>query len=648
MTEGLPRQQAYSIAAKRMFWPVVASVATTLAAFLPLMFWPGVPGKFMRYLPVTVFCVLSGSLLYALVFGPALGAVLGKAGARNQQAVDTLKELEDGDPTLLDGITGAYARALRWCSLHAGLTFLVTLSVLIGSFMLYGQTGRGIIFFSDTQAMYGRITVRALGNLSVDDINYLVKEVEQEVLDIEGVKTMNTMTLMPGEASRFGMDRIGIIFIELHEEFDREMLGNDIFELIRERTRDFPGISVELAQMEQGPPVGKPIQMEFSSHNNKLLEPTVRRVRDFMNTLDGVRDIDDTRSLPGIEWKLSVDRAQAALYGADVTLVGIAVQLVTGGVKVGEYRPDRADDAVDIRVRYPEESRGISALDDLRIMTRQGSIPISNFVTREPVPNVDTIQRIDGIPVEFIRADVAPGVLADTKVGEIKAWLDTQEFDERVDISFRGANEEQADSIAFVTGAFGLSLLLMFVLLVTQFNSLYQSVLILFAVVMSTAGVLLGLVILGSPFSAIMTGTGVVALAGIVVNNNIVLIDTYNKIKQVHPELDYVSVIVRTGAQRLRPVVLTTVTTIFGLLPLASNFSIDLVNRNIIYGGQLSTFWVPLSQAIVSGLAFASILTLFATPAMLALPYRLREFTGRIRTLFPQRTTTEPTVQPGG
>ena len=322
--------------------------------------------------------------------------------------------------------------------------------------------------------------------------------------------------------------------------------------------------------------------------------------------------------------------------------------MVTGGVKIGDYRPDRSDDAVDIRVRYPEESRGISALDDLRIMTRRGSIPISNFVTREPVPNVDTIQRIDGIPVEFIRADVAPGVLADTKVGEIQAWLDTQEFDERVHISFRGANEEQADSIAFVTGAFGLSLLLMFVLLVTQFNSLYQSVLILFAVVMSTAGVLLGLVILGSPFSAIMTGTGVVALAGIVVNNNIVLIDTYNKIKQAHPEMDYVSVIVRTGAQRLRPVVLTTVTTIFGLLPLASNFSIDLVNRNIIYGGQLSTFWVPLSQAIVSGLAFASILTLFAPPAMLALPYRLREFTDRIRALFPQRTTTEPTVQPGG
>jgi multidrug efflux pump len=190
-------------------------------------------------------------------------------------------------------------------------------------------------------------------------------------------------------------------------------------------------------------------------------------------------------------------------------------------------------------------------------------------------------------------------VLADDIVGQLKAWMDTQTFDSRLNIEFRGANEEQAESMAFVQMAFLLSLLLMFVLLVTQFNSIYQSVLILVAVVMSTAGVLLGLLILEAPFSAILTGVGVVALAGIVVNNNIVLIDTYNHIRREHPELDYVSVIVRTGAQRLRPVMLTTVTTIFGLLPLASNLSIDLVNRTITYGGQLSSFWVPLSQAIV-------------------------------------------------
>jgi multidrug efflux pump len=258
-------------------------------------------------------------------------------------------------------------------------------------------------------------------------------------------------------------------------------------------------------------------------------------------------------------------------------------------------------------------------------------VPISNFVQRDPSPNVDAIQRIDGIAVEFIRGNVVDGVLADNVVTELQNWIDTQTFDPGLNIEFRGANEEQAESMAFVQVAFLLSLLLMFVLLVTQFNSIYQSVLILVAVVMSTAGVLLGLIILQAPFSAILTGVGVVALAGIVVNNNIVLIDTYNHIRREHPELDYVRVIVRTGAQRLRPVMLTTVTTVFGLLPLASNLSIDLINRTILYGGQLSSFWVPLSQAIVSGLSFATILTLVATPAMLALPHQMKNLTFRFR-----------------
>ena len=289
---------------------------------------------------------------------------------------------------------------------------------------------------------------------------------------------------------------------------------------------------------------------------------------------------------------------------------------------MGEYRPDSADDAVDIRVRYPSSVRGLNALDDLKITTASGLVPISNFMHRVAAPNVDSIERIDGQAVKFVRANVLPGVLADDKVREIQAWLRDADLDPRVEIAFRGANEEQADSMAFIMVAMMMSLLLMFVLLVTQFNSLYQSLLILVAVVMSTAGVLLGLLVTNMPFSAILTGVGVVALAGIVVNNNIVLIDTYNHLRRRHPELDHVSLIVRTGAQRLRPVMLTTVTTVFGLLPLASHFSIDFINRTIVYGGQLSGFWVPLAQAIVSGLTFATLLTLVATPAMLALPHQ--------------------------
>jgi len=223
-------------------------------------------------------------------------------------------------------------------------------------------------------------------------------------------------------------------------------------------------------------------------------------------------------------------------------------------------------------------------------------------------------------------------VLADDKVKELRAWLKTQQFDPRLNIDFRGADEEQQESQQFTMIAFSLSLLLMFVLLVTQFNSLYQALLILFAVVMSTAGVLLGLLITDRPFSSLLTGIGIVALAGIVVNNNIVLIDTFNNIRKRNPGLDYVTLITRTGAQRLRPVLLTTLTTIFGLLPLAMNFSVDLINRTIVHGSQMSGMWVPLSQAIVSGMAFAALLTLVATPAMLALPYQSLESFERLDT----------------
>jgi multidrug efflux pump len=400
---------------------------------------------------------------------------------------------------------------------------------------------------------------------------------------------------------------------------------------VRERTAHLAGIRVEIRPLEKGPPVGKPIQIELTSRDRSLLEPAMARLRAYLDTLPELVDIDDTAALPSVEWRVEVDRRQAAVYGADVSSAGLAVQLVTNGVKVGEYRPDDADDSVDIRVRYPRSERGITAIEDLRLSTGRGMVPLSNFVKLVPAPGVDSYRRIDGLPVERIRADVVEGVMADAMVREIDAWLQSQNFDPALTIRFRGANEEQADSMAFVSAAFTLALALMFILLVTQFNNFYQSTLILASVVMSTAGVLLGLLILGNPFSALLTGVGVLALAGIVVNNNIILIDTYNHIRSTQPELDTREVIVRATTQRLRPVLLTTITTVSGLLPLASGFSIDLVARSITPNGDMAIFWAPLSQAIVFGLSFATVLTLIATPAMLALPVDLRKIPGNTK-----------------
>ena len=627
MAEGMTPRDAYAASATRMFWPVTASVGTTLAAFLPLVFWPGVAGKFMLYLPVTVFFVLSGSLLYALVFGPTLGARFGKPPARDERARHTLIALEKGDPRELRGFTGFYARMLNITCRHAGVTVLVIVLVLTGAFTAYGKFGRGMTFFNDGDPTYARVAVRARGNLSPQEIYALVREVEDRVITIPGIKSVNTQTQRAVAGGGGGelptaADTVGFMFLELHDGTERRLSGAELLERARQATADLAGIVVEVRALEQGPPVGKPIQIQFSAADKDLLDPVVARVRAHVDAnVQGLRDVEDSRPLPGVEWRLSVDRAQAALYGADVSLVGIAVQLVTGGVKVGEYRPDTADDAVDIRVRYPASARGLAALDELKVTTANGLVPIGNFVRRSAAPNVDAIERIGGRAVRLLRAEVAPGVLADDKVKEIRAWVESAELDPRVTVAFRGANEEQDDSITFILAAMGMALLLMFVLLVTQFNSLYQSFLILVAVVMSTAGVLLGLLVTGSPFSAILTGVGVVALAGIVVNNNIVLIDTYNHNRRADPDAAPLTLVVRSAAQRLRPVLLTATTTVCGLLPLASHLSVDFIERTIVYGGQLSGFWVPLAQAIVSGLTVATVLTLVATPAMLALPH---------------------------
>lgn len=637
MSEGMDHREAYVSAVQRMFWPVTASTATTLAAFLPMLFWPGVSGQFMGYLPITVFTVLIGSLFYALLFGPVLGTLFGKPSMHSAEALDAQRILEDGDPTQLDTLTGRFARFMKKVCYQPLLTMGVVFGLLFSVFWAYGKYGVGTIFFSDADPQFIQVSVLGRGNFSANEVNDLVREVESEVLQIPGIRFVNTQSLLPGASdgnSGFmgsSSDRIGSIFIELVAEADRDLGGKAIMSMIRDRTKPLAGIKVEVQPLEKGPPVGKPIQIEFSSKQRDLLEPAMARVRAYLDSLPDLVDIDDSAALPSIEWRIEVDRQQAALYGVDVSSAGLVVQLVTNGVKVGEYRPDDAEDSVDIRVRFPKAERGITAMDELRISTEQGMVPLSNFVQMRPAPGVDSLKRVDGRPVELIRANVREGVMADSMVVEIEQWLAGQFFDPAIEIRFRGANEEQADSMAFVSAAFLLALAIMFILLVSQFNNFYQSTLILLAVVMSTAGVLLGLLLLGSPFSALLTGVGVVALAGIVVNNNIILIDTFNHVRRENPELDIRDVIVRATAQRLRPVLLTTITTVCGLLPLAAGFSVDLAGRSITAEGEMAMFWAPLSQAIVFGLSFATVLTLVATPALLALPTVIGNLIRRLR-----------------
>ncbi len=434
-------------------------------------------------------------------------------------------------------------------------------------------------------------------------------------------------------------DIVGTIRLEFTKWNQRRPVAEILREILQ-RTSGIAGIAVEPRKAEQGPPVGKPVHVELSSQNPQLLESSVATVRAYIETLDGLKDIEDSRPIPGIEWQLAVDREQAARFGADVSVIGWFVQLVTKGLKVTDYRPDDSDDEIDIIARFPAASRNIDQLDRIRIHTEFGMVPLSNFVERSARPKTGTLQRVDGRRIMYVKADVEEGVLADGKVREIQDWLRTAPLPRGVDVTFRGEDEEQEQAKAFLSKAFGVALFIMAIILVTQFNSFYSGFLILSAVIMSTAGVLLGLLFTGQPFGIVMSGVGVIALAGIVVNNNIVLIDTYDRLKLTEP--DPMLAILRTGAQRLRPVLLTTVTTILGLAPMVLRINIDFFTREITVGAPSTQWWTQLATAIAFGLAFATVLTLVVTPSALAVRVNTRAWLDRRRAAAAAETAVQP------
>ena len=422
---------------------------------------------------------------------------------------------------------------------------------------------------------------------------------------------------MGGDAnSEEAEDIVGSISLEFADWRHRPRV-NQIFETLRERLVDFSGVIIDLRKEEGGPPVGKPLQLQLSSYYPELLVPAAAIVRAQFDGMTGLNSIEDSRPLPGIDWALQVDRAQAAKYGVDIGKVGNMIQMTTGGYKIGEYRPDDSAEEIEIRVRFPEPDRTVTGLSEVRVSTAAGSVPVSNFVVREARQKTGMLKRVDGFRVITIKADVDEGVLADTKLQELESWLAKSPLDSRVQVTFKGEDEEQAKAKAFLGKAFVVALFVMALILVTQFNSFYQALLILFAVIMSTVGVLIGLMATGSPFGIVMNGIGVIALAGIVVNNNIVLIDTYVRLRQTIA--DPVEAVLRTGAQRLRPVMLTTATTILGLMPMMLGINIDFLSREVTQGAPSTQWWTQLSTSIVFGLSFATVLTLVVTPSALVL-----------------------------
>lgn len=634
MDEGTPRLEAFKLAGERMFWPIISSTATTLAAFLPLLFWDDVTGKFMSYFPRTMIYVLSASTVMALIFLPVLGAKIGFRPKKKRNENMALLAAGEGDPSQAKGITGVYVRMIKilvkypFAVLAAMFVSLVVIVMSFGS-TLSGEHPKPVEFFTQSPSDQLFILARARGNTTPTQILEIGRDIENRIKDIRGIESVYTVAGSGAGGGGGGgggltgpanvpSDTVVKVYTELLP-FDERRSVASIVKDLEKAVSDIPGVITEITAIDQGPPIGKDIGLQISTENKLALAATTQKIRTKMETMEGVIDIEDTRPLPGVDWELVVDRAEAGRLGLDIGRIGAAVQFITEGALVGQYRPLDADEEVDIRIRYPEEARDLAALDSLRIQTPAGSLPLSAVVTRVAKPRQDKIERRDLLPFYIVQGNTAEDYATNIQVEELQRWLEEDaEIPPEVKVKFLGQQEENASALAFFQAA-GLAILFMMgVILLLQFNSFYHVFLTLMAVILSVFGVLLGLTFY--PYiSMILTLTGVIALAGIVVNNNIVLIDAYQRFRE--HGYDPTESAIRTAAQRLRPVFLTTLTTVVGLMPLILGWGANIFTGELDFRGtSTSEIWAPISFVIASGLGFATILTLIVTPVLLCAP----------------------------
>ena len=615
IAEGLSRAEGYTLASKRMFYPIIASTGTTLAAFIPIMFWPGFTGQFMRYLPITIFFVLSASLFYSLIVIPVLGTYFGQ----KESALNNNEE----HASIFVRLTDWYGKYIKKFVENPVETVLAVIAVLMLIIMSYSFSGKGTIYFAIVDPVQANITIKARGNFSALEAKEIVEQVEERFLKIEGIK--NVYLRSGSDWWESGADRIGGGFIETLEPSQRNISGFEIMDQLKTSTQDLPGIAVEIEADLGGPSFNSPIELDIYGDTEEDVNIAVNKIENFMrNEMNGLNNIFSSKAYPSVEWSVEVDKQKAAQLGVSVSDVGALVQMLTNGFKVGEYRPDDAKDEVEIRAKFPDSDRTITGIRDLNVVTKLGTVPVSSFVKVIPKENRQTVNRKNGKYFQEVGAGTEDESKVSLKISELENWLESENLGNNISYQFSGMAAETEDVNNFMIVAGLTAVFMMLLMLITQFNSFYQSFIILSSVTISFVGVLLGLLITGKSFSTTMTGISIVTLAGIVVNNNIVLIDTFNKLKEESPQYKKSIHIVNACKQRLRPIILTSLTTIFGLMPLAMGISIDIISRDIIVGSRIVDWWSNLAVSIVFGLGFSTFITLILTPAILALPYALR------------------------
>ncbi len=519
---GMDKVEAFCTSVHDMFYPVLSSTLTKLAVFFPLLLWPDTVGKFMQYIPITIILTLTGSLIMALVFIPTLGAIFGKPSITSKKEIIRMSAIESGEIKNTGLIIRTYVRMLEKVLDHPKKFVCVVVFVLFLSSILYFTFGPGLKFFPNVDSDNILISVKVKESLSAKERDLILKKVEERILGVE--KEIYVFYARSGKFSDNVIAKIQLELVDWRCRRKAKQILNDI----RSCVQNIKGVIIDVQEQKSGPSADKPIQINLSGSASNLNSVAEKILKIMDQPSSGFINIQDSRSAPEIEWNISIDKSKATSSGVSVATIGDFIKMVTNGVLIAKYRPNNADEEIDIVLLFPRKNRNMKTIDNLFINTANGPYSMSSIVKYVPEKKANKLSRIDGSRTVTISADVDTGYLVDERVKFIQNSI-TQDCSKGVKIDFKGDKEDQQKSGAFLLKAFILAITLMILVLVAQFNNIYYTFIVMTAVFLSTTCVFFIFFLIQKVFVVVMCGVGIIALAGIIVNNNILLLDAFHQ-----------------------------------------------------------------------------------------------------------------------
>ena len=602
---GYSKIDAAILGAREVAWPVITSTFTTVCAFLPLMFWPGMMGEFMKYLPITLTIGLLSSLFVALIFSPTICSVFISKSKKTKK-----KE---------NWFIRSYRKFQRVSLENPGITLFLAVCLLISMLTLYYKIGKGSEFFPSSDPERAVIDIRAPQGTNINETDRIARLIEKRiepyheyfkyVVTSVGSSGGNSLDL----SASTGGPHLASITLTFFDYVDRKRPSKEIIYEIRKDVADIAGAEIKVEEEEDGPPTGAPITVRIMGEDFRTLEELSSKAQRIIAEVPNVVNLRSDLEAARPELAFTVDRRNAMLLGVNTATIGNFLKMAVFGSRVGSYR--QYNDEYDITVRLPFDKRtNINELGLLQIPNTAGyAVPISSLGKFNYKGGFGTINRVDQKRTVTLTADTE-GRLSSEVLLDVQKRLDELELPIGYTIDYAGEKETEEESKAFLSKAFGIALFLVTLVLVIQFNSLRIPLIIMTTVILSLIGALFGLLVCDLPFGIIMTGIGVISLAGVVVNNAIVLLAYTQQLQK--RGMDLISAAAEAGVTRLRPVLLTAATTICGLIPMAVGISYDFHTFTWATKSESTQWWRNMAVVVIFGLGFATMLTLVVVPSL--------------------------------